>query len=69
MQNRYRLFERLQDPVLLLEFTEGLCLFTKNGGDGLDGVTVPESLGEWMLVQRYARLDLVVLEGSLKEHL
>ena len=44
-------------------------MFTKKGGDGLDGVTVLESLGEWMLVQRDACLDLVVLEGSLKEHL
>ena len=47
-ENGYRPF----DLVVSLEFPEGLCLFTKNGGDGLDGVTVLELLGEGVLSQR-----------------
>ena len=44
----------LQYFVLSPEFTEGLCLFTKDGIKGLDGVTILEFLCEWMLVQCYA---------------
>ena len=43
-------------------------MFTKNGGDGLDGITVLEFLGEWVLGQRYASLPLVVVQGNVKEH-
>jgi hypothetical protein len=43
-------------------------LFTKNGGNGLDGVTILEALGERMFGQFYARLLLVVLQSGLKEH-
>jgi hypothetical protein len=44
-------------------------LFTKNGGNGLDRVTVLELRGEWMLGKYYARLLLVDLHGSLEEDL
>ena len=69
MQTREDSFERLQDSVLSAKFTESLCLISKNGGDGLDGITVLELLGEWVLGQWYARLVLVVLQSNLKEYL
>jgi hypothetical protein len=69
MQNRYDSFERLKDFVPSAKITEGLCLFLKNGGNGLDRVTILELLGEWMSGQYYARLFLVVLYGSLEEDL
>jgi hypothetical protein len=43
-----RHFERFHDFVLAPEFTEGLCLFVKNGGNGLDRIRILELLGEWM---------------------
>ena len=68
-QNGYGLFEGLQDFVRSPEFTEGLCLFMENSGNGLDGVTILKSVGEWMLSQCYARFLFVVLQGSLKKDL
>jgi hypothetical protein len=50
MWNGYGHFERLQDFVVSPEFLESLCLFTKNGGNGLDGVTALELFGEWVPV-------------------
>ena len=44
-------------------------MITKNGGNGLDGVTVLELLGEWMLGQCYARLLFVILQSNLKDYL
>jgi hypothetical protein len=41
----------------------------KNGGDGLDGVTTLELLGERVFGQCYARLLIVFLQGSLEQHL
>jgi hypothetical protein len=40
----------------------------KNGGNGLDGVTILEALSERVFGQFYARLLLVVLQSGLKEH-
>lgn len=53
----------------ILSPSECSCLFTKNGGDGLDGITILELLGKWMIAQYYARLPFVALQGSLEEHL
>jgi hypothetical protein len=41
----------------------------ENGGNGLDGVTLLEVLGEWMFGQCYARLAFIVLQGSLEKDL
>jgi hypothetical protein len=68
IQNRYRILERLRDFITSSEFTEGLRLFMKKIGNGLDGATILELLGEWVFGQCYASLFLVVLQGSLKEH-
>jgi hypothetical protein len=68
MQNDKDYFEWLQDFVVSREFLEVLCLFTKNGGDGLDRVTLLEALGERMFGQIYVRLLLVVFQSGLKEH-
>jgi hypothetical protein len=68
MQYGQDLFERLQYFVFFSEFLEVLRLFTENGGNGLDGVTILEALGEGMFGQFYASLLLVVLQSSLKEH-
>jgi hypothetical protein len=46
-----------------------LRLFTKNGGNRLDGVIILKALGERMFGQFYARLLLVVLQSGLKEHM
>jgi hypothetical protein len=59
--------EWFQDFVFSPEFTEGLCLFTKNGGNGFDGARILELLGDRMFGQRYARLLFVVPQGSLEE--
>jgi hypothetical protein len=56
---------KLHDLFLSLEFIEGLCLFMKHGGNGLNGITLLEALGEWVFGQCYARLSFIVLQGSL----
>ena len=58
----------LSGLMILSEFTEGPCLFVKNGGKGFDGGTVLKLRGEWMFGQCYACL-FVVFQGSLEEHL
>ena len=68
MQNGQDLFEWFQDFVSFPEFIEILRLFTNDGGNRLDGVTILEVLGERMFGQFYARLLLVVLQGDLKEY-
>jgi hypothetical protein len=68
LQNSYDLFEWLQYIVFFPEFLEALRLFTKNGGNGLDGVTILEALGERMFGQFYARLLFVFAQSGLKEH-
>ena len=68
MQNNQDLFKWLQDFVLFPEVVEVLCLLTKNVGNGLDGVTILEALGERVSGQIYARLLLVVLQSGLEEH-
>ena len=57
-------------PVLCLfpEILEVLCLFTKDGGNGLYGVIILEALGERVFGQIYAHLLLVVLQSGLKEY-
>ena len=67
MQNGQDLFERFQYFVLFPEFVELLCLFTKKGSNGFDGVTIIEAPGERMFDQFYARLPVVVLQSGLKE--
>ena len=52
-------FEWLQYFVFFPEFLEVLRLFTKNGGNGFDGVAILEALGERVFGQFYARLLLV----------
>ena len=52
----------------LAEVAEGLCLLTKNGGNGLYGVAVLELLGEWMFSQCYARLLFIVLQNGLEKN-
>ena len=69
MQNRYDTFEGLQNFVPSTKLTKGLCLLIKNGGNGLDRVTILELLGEWMSGQYYAGLFFVVLYSSLEEEL
>jgi len=44
-------------------------LFTKNGGNRLNRVTILELLGEWMIGQLLACLLFIVTKGSLKERL
>jgi hypothetical protein len=68
IQYGQNLFEWLQYFVFFPEFLEVLRLFTKNRGNGLDGVTILEALGERMFGQLYASLLLVVLQSGLKEH-
>jgi hypothetical protein len=41
----------------------------KNGGDGLDGIALPEALGEWMFGQCYVRIPFIVVQGSLEKNL
>ena len=49
IQNGYGTFEGLHDFIFSPEFAEGLCLFTKKGGNGIDGVAALELLGKWMV--------------------
>ncbi len=67
MQNGQDLFEWLQDFVFFPEILEVLRLFTENGGNAIDGVTILEVLGKRMFGQFYARLLLVVLQCGLEE--
>ena len=69
MQDGYGIFEQLHDFVPSAKFTESMGLFTKDSGNRFDRITTLELLGEWMFDQYYARLLLVVLQGSLEEHL
>ena len=68
MQNGQDLFEWLQNFVLFPEFVQILRLFTENGCNGLDGVTILEALGKMMSPQFYPGLLLVVVQRGLKEH-
>ena len=78
MQNGQDPFEWLQYFVFFPEFLQVLRLFTKNGGNGFDGVAILEALGERVFGQFYARLLLVVRlqatdghrvpQSGLKEH-
>ena len=45
IESCYGLFEGLQDLVVSSEFIERVCLFTQNGGNGLDGGTVLKLVG------------------------
>ena len=44
-------------------------MFMKNGGNGLDRMTLLEALGKRMFGQCYARLGFIVLQGSLEKDL
>ena len=46
---------------------ECLRLLLKDFSDGLDGVTVVELEGEWVSLEVYPRLDLVLVQSRLKE--
>jgi hypothetical protein len=68
MQNGQDLFEWLEDLVFFPAFLEVLRLFTKNGGNAVDRVTILQALGERMFRQFYARLLPVVPQSGLKKH-
>ena len=50
------LFEATQNFIFFLESPKVLRLFTKNGGNGFEGVTIPVALGERISGQFYACL-------------
>lgn len=49
------------------KFGEGSCLILENSGNGLDGVTTLELLGEWVFRQCYASLFFVILQDNLEK--
>ena len=52
MQNRYDIFEGLENFVPSTKFTDCLCLFMKTGGNGVNGlerVPIFMLFREWMI--------------------
>jgi len=66
-QSRYGTLERFHDSIAPPEFGEGSCLILEYSGNGLDGVTILELLGEWVIRQCYASLFFVILQDNLEK--
>ena len=53
--------------IVSFKFTKDLSLFLKNGGDRINRIACFKLLGEGVISQADARLDLVVAESRFEE--
>ena len=49
------------------EFMEGLRLLLKDSSEGLDRITAVELEGQWISLEVYPRLELILVQSRLKE--